>query len=71
MGTEQQRQQPSIQDIIDYELGELNEEQTVELFQKIIDTQLFRTLQGSYGRACLALIREGRCVDTHGDFGYR
>lgn len=48
-------------DIIAYENGELNEEEIVELFQKLIDEGMAWTLQGHYGRTANALIEAGYC----------
>ena len=47
--------------IIRFEQGELDREETVELFQHLIDTGLAWKLQGSYGRAAKRLIEAGEC----------
>lgn len=49
--------------IIDYESGEMSDEDTVEFFQYLIDTGLAWTLQGHYGRTAVALIDAGVCHD--------
>lgn len=45
--------------IVSFENGELDEEEELDLLQKLIDTGLAWKLQGFYGRTCAALIQEG------------
>lgn len=45
--------------IIAFEMGELDHDETVELFQHLVDTGMAWTLQGSYGRTAKALIEAG------------
>lgn len=47
--------------MIRWEEGELTEEETVELFQKLIDSTIVWKLQGMYGRMAQALIDNGLC----------
>lgn len=45
--------------IIAYESGELNEEETIELFQELVNSGLAWQLQGHYGRTAMDLINAG------------
>ena len=54
-------------DVVDkisaYENGELDEAETVELFQKLVDDGLAFKLQGHYGRTARQLIEAGLVVE--------
>ena len=45
--------------IIAYETGELNEDETLELFQHLVNNGLAWSLQGHYGRTASYLIEAG------------
>ncbi len=50
---------PPIDKIIAYENGELDTDETVELFQDLVNSGMAWTLQGHYGRTAKALIEAG------------
>jgi len=45
--------------IADYENGELDDEETIKLFQLLVDSGLAWRLQGHYGRAARHLVNAG------------
>lgn len=47
--------------IIDFESGNLSEDETIGFFQELIDSGLAWNLQGSYGRTARNLIDAGIC----------
>jgi hypothetical protein len=51
-----------VDSIIDFEKGILDEQETIEFFQDLIDSGQAWRLQGSYGRAAMAMIRSGQCL---------
>lgn len=51
----------NVDDIIDYENGDMDWDRLVDFFQNLIDTGMAWTLQGSYGRMAQSLIDEGYC----------
>lgn len=51
----------SLSFIMDYECGDLSDEETAEGFQHLIDSGLVWSLQGSYGRMARRLIDSGLC----------
>ncbi len=53
---------PNVQDIIDYENGDMDWDRIVDMFQKLIDSGEAWTLQGSYGRMAMRLVDDGECV---------
>jgi hypothetical protein len=52
-----------VQDIIDYENGDMDFDRIVDMFQKLIDSGQAWTLQGHYGRTAMALIEQGHCTN--------
>lgn len=51
--------------IIAYEQGDLTQEDTIDLFQRLVDNGKVWQLQGSYGRMAANLIQSGYVTDTH------
>lgn len=49
--------------IIEFEGGSMNDEDTIELFQVLVDNGMAWTLQGFYGRIAKALIEAELIVD--------
>ena len=45
--------------IVAYEQGELNEEQTIQLFQELVDSGMIMNLQGHYHRLAAQLLEAG------------
>jgi|TARA_R110002074_G_scaffold396530_2_gene586075 hypothetical protein len=45
--------------ITEYENGELSQEQTIQLFQELVDSGLIMELQGHYGRLAFQLMEAG------------
>lgn len=52
--------------IMDFESGQLSDEQVIEGFQKLIDDGTVWQLQGSYGRMARVLIDQGLCHERKG-----
>ena len=48
-----------IDEIIRYETGELDEEELISLFQRLVDSGVVWQLQGHYGRTARELIERG------------
>lgn len=54
--------QELLDQIMAYEEGSLDDEETLQLFQELINTGLVWNLQGSYGRTARDLIEAGLCT---------
>jgi len=51
----------NVDDIVDYENGDMDWDRLVDFFQNLIDSGMAWSLQGSYGRMAEHLIEEGHC----------
>ncbi len=49
--------------IIRYETGQMDEAETIQFFQELINSGLAWSLQGHYGRVASTLIEEGLCTN--------
>jgi len=45
--------------IVEYENGQLDQQQTIQLFQELVDSGLITKLQGHYGRLAFQLMEAG------------
>ena len=45
--------------IVEYENGQLDQQQTIQLFQELVDSGLIMKLQGHYGRMAFQLMEAG------------
>ncbi|AGM12167.1 hypothetical protein SEA_GOBY_69 [Streptomyces phage Goby] len=51
-------------ELIDYESGNLDDAETLDLFGRLVKSGFAWSLQGSYGRTAQALINEGWISET-------
>ncbi len=50
--------------IVAYEQGELDQQQTIQLFQELVDSGMIMSLQGHYGRLAFQLMEAGLITDA-------
>lgn len=53
-----------LEELVSYEQGQLDEEETREFFQALVDTGLAWSFQGHYGRMAARMLKEGEIVAT-------
>jgi len=53
-----------VQAIIEFEQGEMDDDNIIELFQHLVNTGMAWSLQGSYGRMARDLIEAGYVVQS-------
>ena len=58
-----------VDDVIAYEEGTMTEEEEVAMMQEAINSGMAWRMQGSFGRAAMAMIEAGKC--TLGEEGHR
>jgi len=63
MVAENKSENNMVDKVIRYESGEMNEDETIQFFQELIDSGLAWSLQGHYGRTASSLIEEGLCTN--------
>ena len=49
----------SVDELMEYEDGNMDREKVIDLFQRLVKNGMAWTLQGSYGRMAMELIRQG------------
>ena len=59
MRAERKRMKEITERIVSYEQGDLNQEETIKLFQELCDNGMIMDLQGHYGRLAFQLMEAG------------
>lgn len=54
--------QVSVDDMMDWEDGNMTPENEIKFFQKLVDNGMAWTLQGMYGRRAVELLNEGKLI---------
>src|ERR1017187_1717418 len=63
MDESRRKNEDHVDDIIAYEQGDRDNEDTIALFQKLVNNGMAWTLQGHYGRTAMNLIQQGLITD--------